>query len=73
MWHGDAGDAVASPMLKGWPLFGKNFSTFGQSLQLLSHRAGLKSMQPMRLHWAPRHGGWAGCLFLPDTPCTREL
>jgi len=21
---------------------------------------------------APRHGGWAGCLFLPDTPCARE-
>jgi len=24
-------------------------------------RAGLKPMQPMRLHWAPRHGVWAGC------------
>jgi len=22
---------------------------------------------------APRQGGWRGCLFLPDTPCAREL
>ena len=22
---------------------------------------------------APRHDGWAGCLFFPDTPCAREL
>jgi len=22
---------------------------------------------------APRHGGWSGSLFLPDTPCAREL
>jgi len=28
--HGDAGDAVASPTLKNWPLF-------GQSIQLHSH------------------------------------
>jgi len=25
VWHGDAGDAVASPMLKNWPLFGQTF------------------------------------------------
>jgi len=36
LWHGDAGDAVASPTLKNWPLFGKKFSTFGQSMQLHS-------------------------------------
>jgi len=35
--HGDAGDAVASPTLKNWPLFGQNFSKFGQSVQLHSH------------------------------------
>jgi len=33
----------------------------------------LKPVHPMRLHWAPRHGVWNGCSFLPDTPCTREL
>jgi len=22
---------------------------------------------------APRHGGWAGFSFSPDTPCAREL
>ena len=31
-------------------------------------RAGLKPMQPMRLHWTPRHGVWAGWL-LSDTLC----
>jgi len=35
--HGDAGDAVASPTLKNWPLFGQKFSKFGQSVQLHSH------------------------------------
>jgi len=35
--HGYAGDVVASPMLKIWPLFGKAFSTFEQSIQLHSH------------------------------------
>jgi len=30
IWHGDAGDAVTSPMLKNWPLFGQKFSKFGQ-------------------------------------------
>jgi len=39
-------------------------------------RAGLKPMQPMRLHWAPRHWGpRAMCLdsssVLPNTPCTQ--
>ena len=37
------------------------------------HRAGLKTMLPMQLHWAPRDGSWAGCSFLPDIPCAREL
>jgi len=36
-------------------------------------KAGLKPMQPMQLHSAPRHGGWAGCSFLSDTPCVQEL
>jgi len=31
------GDAVASPILKNWPLFGQKFSKFGQSIQLHSH------------------------------------
>jgi len=22
---------------------------------------------------APRRGGWVDCLFLPDTPCARQL
>jgi len=35
--HGDAGDAVASPTLKKWPLFGQNFQKFGQSIQLYLH------------------------------------
>jgi len=35
--HGDAGNAVASPMQKNWPLFGQKFSKFGQSIQLSSH------------------------------------
>jgi len=35
--HGDAGDAVAFPTLKNWPLFGQKFSKFGQSIQLHSH------------------------------------
>ena len=35
--HADAGDAVASPMLKNWPLFRNKFSKFGQSIQLHSH------------------------------------
>ena len=29
--------AVASPMLKNWPLFGQKLSKFGQSIQLHSH------------------------------------
>jgi len=31
-------------------------------------RADLKPMQPVQLHWAPRHGVWVSCSFLPDTP-----
>jgi len=30
------------------------------------HRASLKPMQPMQLHWAPRHSVWVECSFLPD-------
>jgi len=26
-------------------------------------------MQPMQLHWTPRHGVWVNYSFLPDTPC----
>jgi len=37
VWHGDAGDAVASSTLKNWPLFGQKISKFGQSIQLHSH------------------------------------
>jgi len=42
------------------------------------HRAVLKPMQPMLLHWAPSFWGPApwylvGCSFLPDTPCTRGI
>jgi len=32
-----AGDAVASPTLKNWPLFGQQLSKLGQSIQLHSH------------------------------------
>jgi len=32
-------------------------------------RAGLKPMQPMQLHWAPRLLVWVDYSFLPDTPC----
>jgi len=28
--HGDAGDAVASPTLKNWPLFGQKYGTFAK-------------------------------------------
>jgi len=35
--HGDAGDAVPSPTLDNWPLFGQKFSTFGQITQMHSH------------------------------------
>jgi len=35
--HADAGDAVASPMLKNWPLFGQKISTLGQPTHLHSH------------------------------------
>jgi len=33
-------------------------------------RAGLK---PMQVHWAPRHGVWVDCSFVPNTPCTSEF
>ena len=40
---------------------------------LVAIRAGLKPMQPMQLHWAPHHGVWVSCSYLPDTPCSREF
>jgi len=33
------------------------------------HRTGFKPVQPMQLHWAPRHGVWVYRSFLPDAPC----
>jgi len=30
---------------------------------MLTIRAGLKPMQPMQLHWAPRHGVWVDHSF----------
>jgi len=44
--HGDAGDAVASPTLENWPLFGQKFSTFGQIIQLHSHLGVVVSILP---------------------------
>jgi len=35
-------------------------------------RTGLKSMQPMQLHWPPRRGVWVDYSFLPVTPCAWE-
>jgi len=29
--------------------------------------------QMARSSGARRHGGWAGCLFMPGTPCAREM
>jgi len=46
--HGDAGDAVASPTLKKWPLFEQKFSTFGQSTQLHSHVSEVVSIFPTK-------------------------
>jgi len=45
----------------------------------LMYRAGLKPMQPMRLHWASRLWGPRAMVlgqvvsFLPDTPCAHEI
>jgi len=36
-------------------------------------RTGLKQMQPMQLHWAPRHCVWVDCSFFPDTTCAWEF
>jgi len=46
--HWDAGDAVASPKLKNWPLFGQTFSTFGQSIQLHSRVSEVVSIFPTK-------------------------
>jgi len=32
-----------------------------EARSLFAARAGLKQMQPMQLHWAPRHGVWGDC------------
>ena len=42
------------------------FCTTKKMPHVTATRAGLK---PMQLHWAPRHGVWVDCSFLPDTPC----
>jgi len=42
--HGDAGDAVTSPTLEKWLLFGQKFSTFGQIIQLCSRLSGVVSI-----------------------------
>jgi len=50
--------------------------TISLSCELFSRskaRAGLKPMNPMQLHYAPRHGGRTCCSFLPDNPCAKEL
>jgi len=47
-----------------------------QRIMTYVNRAGLKPMQPMRLHWAPRFWGPRAkqvVSFLPDTPCAREI
>jgi len=48
VWHGDAGDAVASPTLKNWPLFGQKFSILGKSIQLHSHVGEVVSIFPAK-------------------------
>jgi len=40
------GDAVASPMLENWPLFGQNFLRCGQIIQLHSHLTEAVSVLP---------------------------
>ena len=39
----------------------------------LTGRVGVKPMQPMQLHWPPRHGVWVDCSFLSNTPCGLEF
>jgi len=46
--HGDAGNGVASPTLKNWPLFGQKFSKFGQSMQLHSYVSELVLFSKLR-------------------------
>ena len=67
--HGDAGDAVASPKLKNWPLFGKNFSTFGQSIQLHSRVSEVESIFPTKAkYWQKRQNNLTilPFFFTPD-------
>ena len=45
VWHGDA---VTSPKLKNWPLFGQKFSIFGQSIQLHLRESELVSIIPTK-------------------------
>jgi len=54
-------------------LFYKNFPKSLYIGRMGTIRAGLKPMQPMQLHWVPRHGVWVDCSFLPDTPCAWEI
>jgi len=41
-----AWDAVVSPKLENWPLFGQKFSIFGQIMQLHSHLIEVMLMLP---------------------------
>jgi len=38
-----------------------------------SVRAGLKPMQPMQLHWAPRGGGWVWLFIFASNSCARKM
>jgi len=54
VWHGNAGDAVSSPKLKHWPLFGQKFSTFGQSIQVHSRVSEVASIFPTKAKSWPK-------------------
>jgi len=54
VWHGDAGDAVASPNMKNWPLFGQKCLTFGQSIQLHSRVSEVVSIFPTKAKQCPK-------------------
>jgi len=44
--YGDAGDAVASPTLENWPLFGQKCSAFGKIIQLHPYLSEVVSILP---------------------------
>jgi len=44
-------------------VFDKELTIVSISVTVSACRAGLKPMQPMQLHWAPRHGVWADYSF----------